>query len=172
MYKMICALVAPEHQGSDLLLRTNCVLWILIILFASLAWHGFVIYPFLEAAEEEKNLQRLQQTTLSKQTELLWIYCIVMQQWYFPSTHFHRFSEKWKKKRYLLSNSGTLTGVHMCKITSRFQSCEMCWNQTANMLSEAPRTSGWCKSVSAHLPSHGYSLGNSVHFCYLGRISL
>lgn len=54
MYKMICALVAPEHQGSDLLLRTNCVLWILIILFASLAWHGFVIYPFLEAAEEEK----------------------------------------------------------------------------------------------------------------------
>lgn len=70
---MICASIAPEHQGSDLLLRTNCVSWILIILFASPAWHGVVIYPAQEAAEgrgkkkiEIKIVQNLQQITSAK----------------------------------------------------------------------------------------------------------
>lgn len=175
---MICALVAPEHQGSDLLLRTNCVSWILIILFA---WHGFVIYPSLEAAEGGKkpggDCSKLH---LPKQTELPWIHCTVaeMQQWYIPSIHFHRFRERWKKW-YLPSNSGTLTGVHMWKITSRFQSCEVYWNhsvafiQAANMLSEAPRTSDRCKSVSAHLPPYHppTSSGILFNFCWHGRIA-
>lgn len=77
---MICALVAPEHQGSDLLLRTNCVSWILIILFASPVWHGFVIYPSLEAVEEGENpAETAAKLHLPKQTELPPMYCIVTE---------------------------------------------------------------------------------------------
>lgn len=177
---MICALVAPEHWGSDLLLRTNCVSWILIILFASPAWHGFVIYPSLEVAEE-KNLRSLQLTTSAQNRQSPHGYALQSPKYnnaVFHPIQFHRFRERWKKW-YLLSNSGTQSSVCVCEKSLLGFNHVKCietslWPlfQTVNMLSEAQRTSGWCKSISAHLPLHQatYVLRNSVHFCWHGKI--
>lgn len=181
---MICALVAPEHQGCDLLLRTNCVSWILIILFASPAWHGFVIYPSLEMVEEVKKKKKkpcrdCSKLHLPKQTELLWLSRIVaeMQQWYFPSM-LPPIQRKVGGKSYLLSNAGILTSVHMWRKKNKHFSVSimrgvlkpLCgpFFQVVNMPSEAQRTSHQSKNVPADVRPGYLPMSSGILFILVG----
>lgn len=180
---MICALVAPEHQGCDLLLRTNCVSWILIILFASPAWHGFVIYPSLEMVEEvkkkKKNLQRLQQTA-SAQTDrapLIVPYSRWNATMVFSINASTHSEEGGGKKSYLLSNAGILTSVHMWRKKKHFSVSIMrgvlkplCgpFFQVVNMPSEAQRTSHQSKNVPADVRPGYLPMSSGILFILVG----
>lgn len=147
---MICASVAPEHQGSDLLLRTNCVSWILIILFASPAWHGFVIYPALEAVEGRNLFLFFHAETAANhicpnKTQLPWLYCIQAKLlcWCFcPWLHFYRLTYE----RSIISDScGPLLSLNqVCGIRKH-----RCGPLTSRLSLKGPSTGTKCVVPSA-----------------------